>query len=193
MTTSAPPHSAPRLIVSRDWPLVGAAIAALLSFIMLLLPWLTAGSRSENAFGAALQTAGPVMIIISAFVTIGLLFAALWVTSRGYLTAVLVSAAVLVAFYAVKAADTAELADFYNRLLGETLGVSFGTGIGVWLGLAFASVALLCVLLALACEWGSGESLVYPPMLRRPHRTGVNAPQESDPGHSPPPPGSGGP
>ncbi|MFF9087523.1 hypothetical protein ACF1BE_14080 [Streptomyces sp. NPDC014991] len=163
-TTSARrPRFALRWKTSRDWPLAAAAVCALLSLVMLFLPWLTTSAGgSENAFGVDLPTAGPALITAMVFATLVLLAMAAATHSRRYLEASLVPSSVLLAVYILKAADVSDLADLYSRLAASFTGATIGTGVGLWLGLAFAALTLLFVLAAVLLRWGSGETLTYP-------------------------------
>lgn len=91
MTISARrPNASLRWKVSRDWPLAAAVSSALLSFIMLFPPWLTAGGDSQNAFGENVQSAGPAMIIVMVLASIAFLVIAVATTNKRYLRAALV-------------------------------------------------------------------------------------------------------
>ncbi|AYN43070.1 hypothetical protein D9753_34010 [Streptomyces dangxiongensis] len=159
---------------------------------MLFLPWLTTSAGdSENAFGVDLPTAGPALIVAMAFATVVLLALALAVATGGrrYLEAALVPSSVLLAVYVLKAADVSDLADLYSRLAASFTGASIGTGVGLWLGLAFAALTLLFVLAAVLLGWGTGDTLTYPAFgtARRP---GNAAPPAGDTTFYPPRPDS---
>jgi hypothetical protein len=178
---------------SRDWPLAAAALSALLSFAMLFPPWLSSGAGSANAFGDALQAAGPALIIVMAFATIILLAVAAATAGRTYVKVALVPSSVLLALYVVKVADVSDLANLYNRLAASFTSARIVTGIGLWLGFVFALLTELFVLCALAFQWGRGDALVYPDVraLRKPRRdtspeTGTSADAVDD-GEPPPP------
>ncbi|MFJ7149172.1 hypothetical protein ACIQVT_13375 [Streptomyces sp. NPDC100445] len=161
--TARRPRFALRWKTSRDWPLAAAAVFALLSFAMLFLPWLTTSAGSgENAFGIDLPTAGPALIVAMVFLTLLLLVLAAGTGGRRYLEAALVPASVLLAAYILKAADVSDLADLYSRLAASFTGATIGTGVGLWLGLAFAVLTLLFVLAGVLLHWGTGDALTYP-------------------------------
>jgi hypothetical protein len=151
-----------RIKSSRDWPLMGAAVAALVSFIMLFPPWLKSAAQSENAFGEDQQTAGPALIVVMAFATIVLVAAAIAATDRRYLLAALLTSSNLLVLYLVKVVDVSDLADLYSRLSSPAVGVAVTTGAGVWLGFVFALLTFLLLLAALGLRWGLGDTLTYP-------------------------------
>ncbi|MEU3860046.1 hypothetical protein AB0F03_22215 [Streptomyces sp. NPDC028722] len=197
MTTTSARRSrfAPRWKTSRDWPLAAAAVCALLSLGMLFLPWLTtSGGAGENAFGVDLPTAGPALIVAMVFATVALLVMAAVTAGRRYLEAALVPSSVLLAVYILKAADVSDLAELYSRLAASFTGATIGTGVGLWLGLAFAALTLLFVLAAVLLGWGRGDTLTYPAFGKaREPRHGT--PPDDDTTHYPPrpadPPGPG--
>lgn len=175
-----------RLKASRDWPLVAAAVSALLSFTMLFPPWLTGGGDSQNAFGDALQSAGPALIIVMALATIAFLALSVATANRKYVRAALMPSSILLAIYVVKVADVSDLADAYNRLAESFISASVGTGAGLWLGFIFALLTELFVLCALAFKWGTGDALVYPDFRGRKPRYEV-PPDAGTPGYPSPP------
>ncbi|MFF9286642.1 hypothetical protein [Streptomyces griseosporeus] len=188
MTISARlPRHRHRLEVARDWPLLAAAVSALLSFVMLFPPWLSSGDDSQNAFGDALQAAGPALIIVMAVATIASLAVAVTTADRRFVRLALVPSSVLLALYVVKVADVSELADAYNRLAASFANEKVGTGVGLWLGFVFALVTEMFVIYTLVSRWGTGEALAYPgfrPRKHPPHQT----PPDTDPPRYPPPP-----
>ncbi|MGV9273302.1 hypothetical protein [Streptomyces griseosporeus] len=199
MTISAPlPRHRHRLEVARDWPLLAAAVSALLSFVMLFPPWLSSGDDSQNAFGDALQAAGPALIIVMAVATIASLAVAVTTADRRFVRLALVPSSVLLALYVVKVADVSELADAYNRLAGSFTDEKVGTGVGLWLGFVFALVTEMFVIYALVSRWGTGEAPAYPgfgPRKQTPHETLADSdqpryptPPDTDPPRYPPPP-----
>lgn len=180
MTISARrPRYTMRLKASRDWPLVAAAVSALLSFTMLFPPWLTGGGDSQNAFGDALQSAGPALIIVTVLATIAFLVVAAATINRKYVKAAAMSSSVLLVIYVVKVADVSDLADLYSRIAESFTGASVGTGAGLWLGFVFALLTEIFVLCALAFKWGTGDALVYPD-FRGPREPRYGAPPEAD-------------
>ncbi|TQK49898.1 hypothetical protein FBY35_0183 [Streptomyces sp. SLBN-118] len=189
MTDFAPrPRYSLRWQASRDWPLAGGAISAVLSFAMLFPPWLTADGESENAFGDALQSGGPALIIVMALAVITLLGMAAATAGRRYLTAALVPSSNLLVIYVVKVADVSDLADLYSKLAASLPGASVGTGAGLWLGFVFALLTVLFVLLAMGLKWGTEDALVYPAALRTPREPHPGVPPDKSSSYPPPPP-----
>jgi hypothetical protein len=138
-----------RVDAARDWPLLAAAAAAVLSLIMLFAPWVS-GLISLNAFGNNMQTTGPALIIVMVLAVIVLVYLALAVDRLRYATFALIPAVCLLAIYIIKIGDVSDLIS----LTGPASGLSLG--VGLWLGLIFALVTVALLALAVMMDRRSG-------------------------------------
>ncbi|MFF9623737.1 hypothetical protein [Streptomyces griseosporeus] len=154
---------------------------------MLFPPWLTGGDDSQNAFGDALQSAGPALIIVAAVATIASLAVAVVTADRQFVRLALVPSSILLTLYVVKVADVSELADAYNRLAASFADEKVGTGVGLWLGFVFALVTEIFVIYTLVSRWGTGEALSYPGFRGR-KQPRYETPPGTEPPRYPPPP-----
>ncbi|MFE2157054.1 hypothetical protein ACFW9M_04485 [Streptomyces lydicus] len=125
------------------WQLLTAAVTALLSFIMLFVPWIS-GLVSVNAFGEGMQAAGPALIIVMVVAITGLIYCALSLEST-YASLALIPASALLVIYIVKLGDVGDLIDFNEEFVGVGVG---SIGIGLWLGFLFALATLIILVAA---------------------------------------------
>ncbi|WP_327432584.1 hypothetical protein [Streptomyces sp. NBC_01236] len=132
------------LDVSRDWPLLASAATALLSFLMLFVPWIS-GYVSPNAFGTGMQAAGPALIIVMVTAVLALEFMALAV-DRKYAPVALIPASCLLVVYIMKLGDVGDLINFNQQVTGISVG---SIGVGLWLGFFFALATLIFLILSL--------------------------------------------
>jgi hypothetical protein len=140
MTNPSPSRSrfSVRSHAARDWPLLAAAATALLSFIMLFVPWVS-GFVTLNAFGRNMQITGPALIIVMVLAVILLIYCALVVDRPRYAAFALIPAACLLTIYIIKIGDVSDLIDQSGP------GGGLSVGVGLWLGFVFA-VATVCFL-----------------------------------------------
>lgn len=131
----------------RDWPLAGAAITALLSFIMLFPPWIS-GDISLNAFGENMPSAGPALIIVMALGVLAFTILGLTTDEAKCHALALFPASNLLVIYIVKLADTSDQID------QTTQGFDVSIGVGLWLGFLFSLATFILLILAQALRRG---------------------------------------
>lgn len=140
--------------VATDWPLLGITASALLSFIMLFVPWATSSFGSENAFGPNMMAAGPALIIVMVVAILVLDYGALSTRRSSWTTGMLIPVSILLAIYLIKVVDVSDLANIY-AVVGAS-GASAGPG--VWLGFIFALVtSIFAVVAYLRCRQAAAE------------------------------------
>ncbi|GAA1262544.1 hypothetical protein GCM10009665_60200 [Kitasatospora nipponensis] len=144
---------------ARDWPLVAAAGAALLSFFMLFAPWVSSDFFSVDAFGQGMQAAAPALIIVMVLAVVGLVCVALARADGRFAAIALIPASNLLVLYIVALADVSDLVDLNNRLGAASVSV----GAGVWIGLVAAAATLLLVLLGVVRARAAAGSLSTTP------------------------------
>lgn len=132
--------------------LLTAAATALLSFIMLFVPWIS-GLVSANAFGKGMQAAGPALIIVMAAAVIGLIYCALSLDSK-YALLALIPASNLLVIYIIKLGDVGDLIDFNEEFAGVSVGA---IGVGLWLGFLFALATLIILIFSVVLIGKQGK------------------------------------
>jgi hypothetical protein len=132
----------------RDWPLIGATITVILSFLMLFPPWIS-GDYHGNAFKeiGTLRVGGLVgPVLIAAISFLGLLSIILAIVSAAprYSNLALIFASNLFIIYLVEAGVIYEWSNTAKKA-GE---VSITVGVGIWLGMVFSFLTVGLLTLA---------------------------------------------